>query len=194
MLPAVRIARPHLNGHSRDKQLRVQIRRPKPQDGSAIWQLVQRSESLEENSCYAYLLLGSHFADTSLVAELEGRIIAFVWAYRPPTDLQTVFVWQIGVDATLRGQGVANAMLHALIQCPGCDGVEYLEATVGSSNSASKRLFDGLARDLGATCAVTTGFSSGLFSPLQHESEDLLRIGPINPEKTMKLERPHGTL
>jgi len=168
-----------MNGHSREEGLAIRIRKPKPEDGPAIWQLLRRSESLEDNTRDAYLLLASHFANTSLVAHLADRVVAFVGAYRPPPNSKTVFVWQIGVDAALRRHGLGNALLRVLIRCPGCEGVEYLEATVGSSNAASKRLFEGFARDIDAPCDLTTGFSSKPVSPLQDENEDLLRIGPI---------------
>ncbi len=170
-----------MNGHSREKGLVIRIRKPKPEDGSAIWQLVRRSESLEDDTRDAYLLLASHFANTSLVAHLDDRVVAFVGAYRPPSNSKTVFVWQIGVDEALRRHGLGNALLRALIRCPGCEGVEYLEATVGSSNAASKRLFERFAREIDAPCDLTTGFSSKQVSGLQHEAEDLLRIGPIEP-------------
>jgi len=172
----------------------VKLRRPKPEHGAAVWNLVRRSESLELNSCYAYLLLTSHFADTSLVAMLDGEVVGFVGAYRPPTHPDSIFVWQIGVDESQRGRGIGTALLHALIRCPGCEGVRYLEATVGSSNAASKRLFEGFAREIGATCDVTLGFASSLFASSDHEAEDLFRIGPINAEKATSLGEPHETV
>jgi L-2,4-diaminobutyric acid acetyltransferase len=138
--------------------------------------------------------LVQHFADTSLVAEVEGRLVGFVGGYRPPTNRPSLFVWQIDVEPALHRQGLGTALLHALIQCPGCAGVEYLEATVGSSNLAARRLFEGFARDLDATCELIADSSSNLLESMQHKREDLLRIGPIRIEYAMKLERPHETL
>ncbi|MGB5809893.1 MAG: diaminobutyrate acetyltransferase [Polyangiales bacterium] len=185
---------PTVNGIDAVQPEFVRIRRPGPEDGSMIWELVQRSESLESNSCYAYLLLTSHFAGTSLVAELGGNVVGFVVAYRPPTHPDSIFVWQIGVDEAQRGRGIAKALLHALIRCPGCAEIEYLEATVGASNMASKGLFEKFARDIDADCAVTLGFSSSLFPSSNHESESLFRIGPIHLNKADGLGRPHETV
>jgi L-2,4-diaminobutyric acid acetyltransferase len=181
-----------MNGHSREEGLAVRIRKPKPEDGSAIWQLVQGSELVGDHPSNAHLLLTSHFANTCLVAHLADRVVAFVGAYRPPpSHSKTVFVWQIRVDAALRRHGLATALLQTLIRSPGCEGVEYLEAAVGSSNAASKRLFERFARDLDAPCDVMTGISSKLFSPVEHESQDLMRIGPIDLNNIKDAKRTH---
>jgi L-2,4-diaminobutyric acid acetyltransferase len=135
-----------------------------------------------------------HFADTSLVAEVEGRLVGFVGGYRAPTNRPSLLIWQIDVEPALHRQGLGTALLHALVQRPGCAGVEYLEATVGASNLAAKRLFEGFARDLDATCELIADSSSNLLESMQHKREDLLRIGPIRIEYAMKLERPHETL
>jgi L-2,4-diaminobutyric acid acetyltransferase len=174
--------------------LLVRVRRPRPSDGNAVWELVRRAESLERGGQHALPPLVQHFADTSLVAEVEGRLVGFVGGYRPPTNRPSLFIWQIDVEPALHRQGLGTALLHALIQCPGCAGVEYLEATVGSSNLAAKRLFEGFARDLDATCELIADSSSNLLESMQHKREDLLRIGPIRIEYAMKLERPHETL
>ncbi|MCB9730581.1 MAG: diaminobutyrate acetyltransferase [Deltaproteobacteria bacterium] len=144
-----------------------------------MWTLVRDSGVLEANSCYAYMLLCTHFADTCLVAERDGRGVGFVAAYRPPTHPDAVFVWQVGVSAEARGQGLGKRLLHALLRSPGCRDVHFLEATVGSSNVASQRLFRAVARELGVDCAVQRGFSGADFGPLAHEDEELFRIGPI---------------
>ncbi len=155
------------------------IRNPVVEDGSAVWQLVCQSGALEPNTCYAYLLLCSHFAATCLVAERGAEICGFVGAYRPPSQPRTVFVWQIGVRREARGEGLGKRLLHGLVALPSCRDVTHLEATVAPSNVPSQRLFRGFARDLGARCEVGRGFDRTHFGPLGHESEDLYRIGPL---------------
>lgn len=183
-----------MNGHPREDALLVRVRRPRPSDGHAVGELARRAESPEPGGQHALPPLVRHFADTSLVAEIEGRLVGFVGGYRPPTNLPSLLIWQIDVEPALHQQGLGTALLHALIQCPACAGVEYVEATVGSSNVAAKRLFEGFARDLDATSELVVDSSSNLLESTQHEREDLLRIGPICIEYAMKLERPHETL
>ncbi|MBW2508116.1 MAG: GNAT family N-acetyltransferase [Deltaproteobacteria bacterium] len=187
--------KPHANGRPREDALLVRVRRPRPSDGNAVRALARRAEPLASGVEEALPPLLRHFADTSLVAEVEGHLVGFVGGYRPPTSLPSLLIWQLDIEPALRRQGLGSALLHALIQCPGCAGIECLEATVRSSNLAAKRLFEAFARDLEATCESITDSPSDLLESMRHEPEDiLLRIGPIRIEHAMRLERPHETL
>lgn len=157
----------------------IELRNPSLEDGSRMWRLAHDSEQLESNSCYAYLLLSTHFANTSVVAEHEGRVVGFVAGYRPPTDPAVIFVWQIGVDAGMRGRGVASSLLRRFVTQPSTAGARYLEATVSPSNEASRRLFESFARRLGVPCEIVTRFRSRDFGETAHEEEHLYRIGPL---------------
>ncbi|MCG8421447.1 MAG: diaminobutyrate acetyltransferase [Proteobacteria bacterium] len=158
---------------------KVHIRVPRLEDGAAMWKLVKQSRLLEQNTCYAYLLLCRHFADTCLIAEDAGRAIGFVAAYRPPVEPDVIFVWQIGVLLEARGRGLASTLLEHLVATPACANVNYLEATVAPSNTASQRLFAGFARRRSVPCARMPGFSKELFVGGEHEDEELFRIGPL---------------
>ena len=86
------------------------FRKPGVSDGPTIYDLVTRSKPLDVNSRYNYLLLCSHFANTCAVAESDATVQAFISAYVPPEQPDTLFVWQVAVDASLRGQGVASPL------------------------------------------------------------------------------------
>ncbi len=152
---------------------------PTASDGAAIWRLVRTGGTLEPNSAYAYVLTGAHFGATSVVARRRGEIAGFVWAYRLPDRPDTVFVWQIGVAESSRGLGLGSAMLREILHRPACGGVSFLEATVTPSNAASMALFRGFARRQGCAFDLSAGFDSRLFPDPKHESELLVRIGPI---------------
>ena len=160
----------------------ITLRAPVVQDGTALWQLVKRSGVLEENSCYAYLLLSTHFASTCVVAESGGRIVGFVAAYVPPTKPEVVFVWQIGVDSAVRRLGLGKRLLKHLVSLQATRGTRFLEATVTPSNHPSCRLFMSFAEELGVACRETDGFSPEDFGRETHEAERLLCIGPL-PER-----------
>mgnify|MGYP003643211368 CR=1 FL=1 len=101
--------------------------------------------------------------------------VAFVTAFRRPDDPSTVFVWQIGVDAAHRRQGIAGALLDQLVERT---GATHLEATVTPSNVASETLFRRFGARNGAPVATDELFAEELFPP-GHEAEHLFRIGPI---------------
>ena len=157
----------------------LRFRAPTVDDGAAMHALVKTGGVLEPNTCYAYLLLCTHFADTTLVASRDDELVGFVAAYRLPSQPSTVFVWQIGVHEGARGEGLASRLLDALVETPGCAGVTHLEATVGVSNAPSQRLFSSFARRQGAPLSRKRGFVAADFGPLSHEEEELFRIGPL---------------
>ncbi|MCP3961998.1 MAG: diaminobutyrate acetyltransferase [bacterium] len=155
------------------------LRQPTVEDAAAIWRLTRDSGVLDLNSSYSYLLVCSHHAATSIVAERAGRVVGFVSAYRLPRNPEALFVWQVGIDERHRRGGLATGMLVALLERPTVAGVRFVEATVTPSNGASWRLFHSLARRLGARLEVAEGFRRRHFPGGGHEPEELLRIGPI---------------
>jgi L-2,4-diaminobutyric acid acetyltransferase len=169
------------------------LRSPKRADAPALHRLVLESEALEANTCYAYLLLATDFAATSVVAEEDGEVVGFVAAYRPPPRPDAVFVWQIGVAAKARGRGLARRLLEALVALPACADVHFLEATVGTSNVASQRLFTAAARALGVPCRRETGFVAADFGDSAHEDEERFRIGPLSGRGALPEERAEAT-
>lgn len=154
------------------------IRQPTREDGAAVWDLVGRTGSLEQNSAYAYLLLCTHFRDTCVVVEHEGELSGCVLAYRPPTHPDCVFVWQVGVAPTARGQGLAGDMLDAVMQLPACRNARFLTASVAPGNQASRALFAAFARRYGVPLEEQDFLSADCF-PNAHEAEPLLIIGPL---------------
>lgn len=165
---------------------------PSVADGVAIQSLVSASKPLDVNSTYAYLLLCSHFADTCVHAQQDGRTVGFASAYRPPHSPEVVFVWQVAVAQELRGQGLGKAMLRELIGRRALRDCRYLETTVAPSNERSRRMFQSLAQELGAPVEEGVLFEEEDFGGDRHERETLLRIGPFasHPPKGELLHEP----
>jgi L-2,4-diaminobutyric acid acetyltransferase len=161
----------------------VVYRKPSLNEGKDIHGLVRSCEPLDLNSSYAYVLLCTHFADTCVVAEEQGRVVGFVSAYRKPADPDTAFVWQVAVSDKVRGRGVGSRMLCELIARPSCSSVTLIETTIGPSNRASWALFESFAKKLGAAMSRAQFLREEDFGDEGHEAEILLRIGPIDPEK-----------
>jgi L-2,4-diaminobutyric acid acetyltransferase len=157
----------------------MRISKPEVSQGADIHRLIERCKPLDLNSRYAYLLLCEHFADTCVLAGTDEAVVGFVSAYKPPTSDDTIFVWQVAVDASARGQGLAGAMLRELLGRPRVRECRYLETTVSPSNTASRALFHGLARSLQAPIDESVLFTESDFGEEAHECEMLIRIGPF---------------
>jgi L-2,4-diaminobutyric acid acetyltransferase len=158
---------------------RVAYRKPTLADAAAVHALIDECKPLDLNSPYAYLLLCTHFADTCAVAERGGGLLGFVSGYRKPGDDAVLFIWQVAVSPRGRGQGVARGLLEEVLSRPQQSAVRHLEATVSPSNRPSRALFESFARKRGARCAIKTLFREEDFGDLQHEEEQLFRIGPF---------------
>jgi L-2,4-diaminobutyric acid acetyltransferase len=158
---------------------RVAYREPTLADAAAVHALIQECKPLDLNSPYAYLLLCTHFADTCAVAERQGSLVGFVSGYRKPADPAVLFIWQVAVSPRGRGQGVGRGLLEEILSRPRHAAVRHLEATISPSNRPSWALFESFARKRGARCATTTLFREEDFGDLEHDEEQLFRIGPL---------------
>jgi L-2,4-diaminobutyric acid acetyltransferase len=147
-------------------------------DGSALWRIARDSGALDLNSSYAYLMWTRDFAGTSAVARRDGNVVGFVTGYIRPEAQDTVVVWQVAVDASARGGGVAGRLVDDLLLRVVPTGVRFLETTITSDNAASIRLFTALAERWGAELRRSELFRTEMF-PDGHEAEDLYRIGPL---------------
>ncbi|NDK91665.1 diaminobutyrate acetyltransferase [Gordonia desulfuricans] len=159
------------------------LRVPTVTDGAAIHQIAERSRVLDVNSGYAYVLWCHDFADTSVVAEIEGTPVGFVTGYRRPDDPATLMVWQVATGESYRGLGIAAAMLHHLLDRTAAQGVSRLQTTISPDNPASQRLFAAVAAQRGLRFSRRDLFAADLF-PDSHQPEDLYTLEPDGFDST----------
>ena len=156
------------------------LRLPNAEDGYLLNELIARGPPLDCNSVYCNLLHCSDFADTAIAAEnAEGELVGFISGYRPPNRQDTLFVWQVAVDPSQRGQGLALRMLLALTERLAAQGVCYLETTISPDNAASQALFKKAFARLHINYSTRTLFSRAKHFAGEHEDEELYRAGPL---------------
>lgn len=154
---------------------------PRLEDGAALWRIARDSRVLDLNSSYSYLLWCRDHATTSVVArDAEGEPVGFITGYLRPQNPRTLFIWQVAVDHSQRGRGLAAAMLDALAARTGEEhGVTSIETTVTPDNTASDRLFASFARRHDTPLRRDVLFDAEVFPENGHEPEVLYRIGPL---------------
>ena len=157
----------------------VRCDRPTAADAPAVHTLIRECPPLDLNSPYAYLLLCTHFADTSAVAVADGSLLGFAGGYLKPDDRSVLFIWQIAVSPEARGRGLGHDLLQELLDRPACRTVRHLETTITPSNEASWALFRSFARARRADCRESVLFGREHFAGRDHEEERLLRITPV---------------
>lgn len=144
-----------------------------------MWTLTKDTGVLDLNSPYAYLMMGEWFPDTCVVAEENGRLAGFVIGFVSSVQPDAIFVWQVGVDGSMRGRGLGKKLLDAFFDgAP--EGVRYLEATVTPSNAPSEALFRSWAKSRGVAVEISEKFAADAFPTAGHEAERLFRIGPVD--------------
>ncbi|MGW2324785.1 diaminobutyrate acetyltransferase [Streptomyces sp. NPDC001700] len=153
---------------------------PHVEDGAAIWRIARDSKTLDLNSSYSYLLWCRDFAATSVVArDAEGGPVGFITGYIRPERPETLVVWQVAVDQSWRGRGLAATLLDGLTARVAATGVRGIETTITPDNTASNRLFTSFAERHGAPVEHEVLFDGGMFPDGGHEPEVLYRIGPL---------------
>ncbi|MEU5052612.1 diaminobutyrate acetyltransferase [Streptomyces sp. NPDC021096] len=156
----------------------IRLETPRLEDGHAIWRLAREHEkTVDVNSPYFYILWCRDFAKTSVVARSADGVCGYIIGFARPDDPETVFAWQSGVDATLRGRGLARRMIDHIAHSD--PRFRYLEGTVTPDNTASENLLRSFARDHDAPLEQVPFLGAELF-PDGHEPEALFRIGPYH--------------
>jgi L-2,4-diaminobutyric acid acetyltransferase len=163
------------------------LRKPVPQDGLAIHDLVELCPPLDANSSYCNLLQASYFSDTAIVAEKDGELLGLVTGFISPKCPETLFVWQVAVSSAARGFGLAGQMLDALAARCAENGVRRLETTITKDNESSWRLFEKFSDSIGAELKSEMLFDKQKHFDGRHASEWLVSISPLARASSEKL-------
>lgn len=182
--PSADLARPSVaDAVVGNTQTPLYIRRPNPDDGWGIYELVKSCPPLDVNSAYAYLLLATQFRDSCAVAANEdGEIVGFVSGYVKSNAPDTYFLWQVAVGEKARGTGLARRLVEAVMSRPELAEVRHLETTITPDNEASWGLFTRLADRWQAPLNSREYFSTDQLGG-EHDPENLVRIGPFQPDQ-----------
>jgi L-2,4-diaminobutyric acid acetyltransferase len=152
------------------------LRKPVPEDGAAIWELIKACKPLDQNSMYCNLIQCDHFRDTCVMAELGGKTAGWVSAYVMPSDPETVFVWQVAVSEHARGTGLGTLMLKSLLGREECKGVKRLQTTITRDNGASWALFRKFTEEAGGKLSSQAYFGEELHFRGEHDTEYMVTI------------------
>lgn len=151
------------------------LRKPVSEDGANIWNLVRACKPLDENSVYCNLLQCDHFADTCVVAELDGEVVGWISGYIVPNE-NALFVWQVAVGEAARGMGLGGKMLDELINRRECDDVIALKTTITEDNDASWGLFKSFARRHGGELSDEAHYHEEDHFEGRHDTEHMVTI------------------
>lgn len=152
------------------------LRKPRRDDGAAVWALIRDCKPLDENSMYCNLIQCDHFAETCIVAEMDGQVVGWVSGYIVPNDPKTLFIWQVAVSEKARGQGLGRRMINGLLARDVCAPVQQIQTTITHDNAASWALFAGFATRADAELASAPHFEQQAHFDGQHKTEHMVTI------------------
>ncbi|QFZ18771.1 diaminobutyrate acetyltransferase [Saccharothrix syringae] len=157
---------------------RAVFRTPVPEDGPAVWKLVENTPGLDTNSAYCYALWFRDFAGGSLVATADDELVGFLTGYRRPDEPETYFVWQTAVNPRHGIPFLGVKLFQAAADRQVAGGARYVEATVSAENKAILMVLKQFAKKHSARVETGVLFPGSLF-PDGHHDEVLYRIGPL---------------
>lgn len=149
---------------------------PEKSDGASVYELIENIPILDLNSSYSYLLWCELFNETSVVVKDGEETVGFISGFIHPSSPDTLFIWQVAVAETERGNGLATRMMDHILDR---HEVEFIEATVSPSNQPSQQLFKGFAEKKKVPCDISVCFKEDDFPGDGHEQENTFRIGPL---------------
>lgn len=153
---------------------------PELEDGAEMWRIARAAPGLDLNSSYAYVLYCRDYARTCRIATVGDEVAGYILGNIPPERPNSVFVWQIAVDESFQGRGLAGRMLDQLVSdLIDLDGIDTLETTITDDNAASQRTFRSLAERWGDAPVVTSRLFEEEHFPDDHDAEPLYEIGPL---------------
>lgn len=155
----------------------LHLEQPSKEDGQGMWNLAKKT-SLDLNSAYKYIMMAEYFSETCVVAKENDEVVGFITGFIQPEHPEVVFVWQVGVDSSQRGKGVAYKMLAELLRRDTGKEIKYVEATITKDNIASQSLFKKLAKEENTSFEIKETFPADVF-PEDGEAEYTYRIGPF---------------
>ena len=161
------------------KTKKIILTPPSSNDGFEVNQLIKSCPPLDTNSLYCNLLQCHHFSSTSMCARYQNDLVGFVSGYIVPDQPDTLFIWQVAISDSMRGQGLAGNMILKILNNESCKNIKYLQTTVTATNKSSLRFITKLSHDLSANLKSATLFSKEKHFNHLHESEELITIGPF---------------
>lgn len=158
----------------------IRFRQPIIDDGNQVFDLINKCPPLDTNSSYCNFLQCSHFASTSVAAvDNNKNMVGFISGYIVPEKPDALFIWQVAIDKSVRGQGLAHEMIQHVLDRPICGSIRFVETTISPDNRSSWRVFEKLAEKYKTQINESIFLDKDKHFDGEHDSEVLVKVGPF---------------
>ena len=122
--------------------MKATLRKAKEERFLNVYEFVSRCNLLENYPEHFYKIMLRYFGNSCFVADYNGNIVGFVLGFVSQVHDKTYFLWQIGVDKSMRGKGIGKMLLEKVEKEVRKLGCNRIELTIDPKNMSSKRLFE----------------------------------------------------
>lgn len=152
------------------------LRAPDRDDEKDIVALVESSSSEAMRKVHGNLIANRFSPETSVVAELDGKLVGWALAYVLPFDPETLFIWKVEVSECAEDTGLSSLMLGHLMRQDACQDVTRVQTSLPSDDEDSWFLFRRFANWQRSRMKIQPFFTQALFPQKRHKNENLVTI------------------
>jgi L-2,4-diaminobutyric acid acetyltransferase len=152
------------------------LRAPLPEDGARIAALAEDFVSRKARNIPETLVGRGAFRETSVLAELAGKLLGWVSAYILPYDPQTLFIWAVEVVKSEQNPGLSSLMLGYLMRQEPRAGLTRVQTVISCDEDRPWALFRQFARWQHSRLDIQPYFTQALTPHKRHENDNLVTI------------------
>ena len=152
------------------------LRAPEDRDGADIDALAEGGPSKLMRRVHGSLAAHQFAHETSVVAELNGKLVGWALAYVLPFDPETLFIWKVEVGEDASDTGIATLMLGHLMRQNACANVTRVQTSIPSDDEVAWSLFRRFARWQHSQLKIEPFVTQALFPKDRHRSDNLVTI------------------
>lgn len=112
----------------------MEIRNATTNDYSVLRTLAKENKPLDLHTPYTYWVCCNYYSQYCFVLERNHRPIGYIMAI---SNKDCVFVWQIAISESFRGQHLSGILIDAVAKKAIADGYSELQVTISPKNLAS---------------------------------------------------------
>lgn len=152
------------------------LRAPEGRDEADIAALATGEPSQVLRRVHGSLVANGFAHETSVVAELDGRLVGWALAYVLPFDPETLFIWKVEVSEDAADTGIAALMLGHLMRQDACAKVTRVQSSIPSDDEDAWSLFRRFASWQRSQMRIEPFVTQALFPKDRHRNENLVTI------------------
>ena len=152
------------------------MRTPQGEDADCIVALIGDTPSQAMRRAHGSLVANGFSPETSVVAELDGKLVGWALAYVLPFDPETLFIWTVEVSDVSADTGLDSLMLGHLMRQDACAKVTRVQTSIPSDDEDSWSLFRRFANWQRSRMKIQPFVTQALFPRDRHKNENLVTI------------------